>query len=366
MDEERFDILIVGGGPAGSAAAITLARAGARVAVVERSQYEGRRLGETLLPQVQVPLARLGVWERFLEQAPLPAPGLVCIWGSEDPYANDSLFNPFGPGWQIDRAGFDRMLASAATAAGAVLFTGARPQDCRQEEQEWRLVIPQQGEARLLRASFLLLTTGRASFLGELGPCRRLVWDRLVGAVRFLKVRAGEALDPRIWIEACEEGWWYSAALPEGGLVAAYMTDADLLPRAARSREAAWHRALLQAPYTAARVAAGYEAEPLRLGSANSYLRVPARGPNWRAAGDAAAAFDPLSAQGIYQALESGIAAAEALLASRTRSGAEGLGPERAFTTYLRERQHYYRQEGRWPHAPFWLRRQADRPAPLV
>lgn len=52
--------------------------------------------------------------------------------------------------------------------------------------------------------------------------------------------------DPRIWIESARHGWWYSAPLPDGSLVAVYLTDADLV-REQRGVRAAWQNALEQA-----------------------------------------------------------------------------------------------------------------------
>lgn len=98
--------------------------------------------------------------------------------------------------------------------------------------------------------------------------------------------------------------------------------------------------------------------------SANSSTLERVTGANWLAVGDAAMAVDPLSAQGIYRALESGIAAAEAIGAG-TGEKAHAIQRyerrvRRAFDAYLRKRMIYYRRETRWTQSVFWSRRQSS------
>ncbi|MBN9507503.1 MAG: hypothetical protein J0I21_00145, partial [Alphaproteobacteria bacterium] len=86
-----------------------------------------------------------------------------------------------------------------------------------------------------------------------------------------------------------------------------------------------------------------------------------AAGDGWLAVGDAALAFDPLSSQGLLNALYTGLCAAEA--AGRMLAGADRAAEDYAQTigalwaTYERHLAHYYRQERRWPTSPFWARR---------
>ena len=62
MKIDKYDVAIGGGGPAGTVAALTLARAGYAVAVIETSKYEHPRVGETLPPPTRAVLTRLGLW----------------------------------------------------------------------------------------------------------------------------------------------------------------------------------------------------------------------------------------------------------------------------------------------------------------
>ena len=78
-----FDVLVVGGGPAGAVTGMCLARAGAQVAIVEATGYDGDRFGETVPPEINPVLRELGLWEPFQELAPVESPGIVSNWGTE-------------------------------------------------------------------------------------------------------------------------------------------------------------------------------------------------------------------------------------------------------------------------------------------
>src|SRR5207245_3342 len=107
--------------------------------------------------------------------------------------------------------------------------------------------------------------------------------------------------ESRTLVEAVEQGWWYSARLPNSQLVIAYMTDVDLYAEHDRNSAARWRQQLQRAPHTYARAKNhSIQTGPL-IFSANSSRLDLASGRNWLAVGDAAMAFDPLSSQGLCQ-----------------------------------------------------------------
>ena len=95
---------------------------------------------------------------------------------------------------------------------------------------------------------------------------------------------------------------------------------------------------------------------------APTYLLDAVAGDRWLAVGDAAAAYDPISAQGIHKALSDGLQAAEAI-AAVLEGDTQQLDEYRSsvaarFDNYLSVRNYFYGQEQRWPNSPFWRRRQ--------
>jgi flavin-dependent dehydrogenase len=359
---ERLDAVILGGGPAGTAAAIELARSGCSVALVERSCYDQARIGETLPPLARLPLLRLGVWDRFLKDAHTPSHGTVSAWGQEKLYENNFIFNPYGHGWHLDRRQFDAMLAFAAEEAGARVSRGTRVTAAVPNAEGWSLELVANGEQRCVTAKFLVDGTGRASAFARRQGARRVSHDRLVGSVGIFSARCRQSgTDNRTLVEAAEDGWWYSAWLPGSVLVVAFMTDADLVPHSRVRAIEQWWRRLERAPHTRARVDGCAPDTNLRIFAAQTYEMDRVTGDRWLAAGDAAAALDPLSSRGIYNALQSGLRAASAiikrLLGDRTAFEDYALWNERDFEAYLRVRAAYYGQEQRWPSFAFWQRR---------
>jgi flavin-dependent dehydrogenase len=355
---ESFDVIIIGGGPAGAAAAITLAVQGIRTAIIERSDYSTPRVGETLPPAIRSTLISLGVWQRFLEDGHIESFAIRSAWGT--PQLRDSvhIYNPYGSGWHVDRTRFDRMLVTAASNAGALLLIQARIMNLSHDRtSDWQVAILQHRRSRYLHASFLIDATGRTAAIRVGLPRSFNVVDRLIGVVRFF---AGVA-EPYILIEADAYGWWYSAPLPHDRLVVAHMTDADLFAVSDCSPYYYWHRQLAEAPLTSARIGQETPLTKLKIVSAASLIRSPICGTDWLAAGDASVAFDPLSGRGVYNALKGGIFAAKAVT-TRFAGNNEAFTEysewiNSQFSNYLQMRSAFYSKEQRWPHSPFWRRR---------
>jgi flavin-dependent dehydrogenase len=362
------DVLVLGGGPAGAAAALILARGGLTVVLVERNSTAcSYRPGEALPPTAAAILFRLGVWEAFLAAGHRRSPGIVADWGGGPPTEIDFLLSAHGPGWHIDRARFDADLVAAARAAGVEVLNGRRASACDHcADGRWRVQFDGDHGVRstTVSASWVIDATGRSAWFARRHGARSRSLDRLIGMVADAE-SAAEA-DRRLALEACADGWWYSAVLPGDRAVVAWMTDADLVPRSREDRRRCWLERLGRTQLVRARLGGPKRIGRLRVVAARSSRLDRVSGPGWVAVGDAAMALDPLSGRGIVKAIESGQAAAEALLAW---FGGDLEAPSRlaghfasTFDRYRDLRLAYYARERRWPDAAFWGRRHFPSP----
>lgn len=359
---QSFDFVVIGGGPSGAASAITLAHAGYSVAIIERTQYDQVRVGETLPPIAHVPLAELGVWEEFIATRPVPSNGILSCWGSPELHSNDFIFDPYGNGWHINRCQFDSMLAHAAESAGAKIFRGSQVIECSRNATVWQIKFMEADDIRVLCAPTLIDATGHSSSMARRFGARRISYDQLIGVIRFLSPLETVPPDDSMLIEATPNGWWYSAPLPDARLVVTFMTDADLWTACTHNSQDAWLSQLEFAPCTHERVKActSSNTKPLVRAANSSRLDCIVK-KNWLAVGDAAIAFDPLSSQGVFKAIESGMRAAQAIhnnFSGKSEALEEyDLTVCEDFKRYLRKREFYYSQEKRWPQSVFWHRR---------
>ena len=350
------DILVLGGGVAGAATALMLRRHAPELAVlvVERSRYERVRIGETLPPQAQALLRQLGVWKAFLAQGHRPSHGTSAAWGSADPHHNDFIFTQHGHGWHLDRRAFDEWLAKSAQRAGASLWVNARFQSARRDEEGWIVEIERDDSAETVSARFIVDATGRLALLTRQLGIERIVVDQLVGKSRFYDACGGQH---NTLVEAISCGWFYSAGLPNDSLIVALMSDTDL-----QQNGNAWSRSLAEAPLTQARVESAESTSSFHTLAAHTQRLAQPVGDHWLAVGDAACTYDPLSSQGMFKGIHSGIFAAYAI--SDHQSGDVNALPkyarliEQSFAHYLETRTDYYARERRFSAEPFWQRRQ--------
>lgn len=354
---ERFDVAVIGGGPAGTAAALTLrSHAPAlKVVLLEAGGYARTRPGE-ILPALAAPvLDALGVRTAFDAAGFVPARALVSAWSSPAAVERHSLFSAAGHGWHLDRRRFDRLLADAAVDRGVDLRIHRPVRSARPSQDGWRLEAP--GRAPV-EASQLIWATGRSWPLARsLGAAVR-VHDRRIACLRYFSgspaPEAGTTL-----IEARPEGWWYTAGLPEGGRVVACITDPATARRLQLRSRDGWRRALDATLH----IAGALGKEAVETGSvaspAGTVSLDPVCGPGWFAAGDAAFAPGPLSAQGLVRALRGGMFAAYAASDSLRGGGEEsraryGALAARELADYLAALRRHYADVRQHADQAFW------------
>lgn len=364
---DRFDVAVIGAGPAGSAAARWLALRGARVVLIERTSLDMPRVGESLASAVQPLLAMLGLWTDFLALRPLPSFGTCSYWGEDTPQVHSHMMSPWGCGWHVDRLSFDRMLAEGACRAGAVLLLRTTLANCETTPTGWRFTLREPGTERVVRklsARILIDATGRAARCATHMGTDRLPLDQLVAtAVRLDGADVGR--ESYVMVETTADGWWYSAPIPGGKMIAMLMTDVDLCRQMRLNSSRSWEARLDASTFTAERLSRLRRLTAPQLCSAASHrLRRSGQPQVCLAVGDAALAVDPVSGSGVVRALRTARAGAEATGAVLETGSPDALSmyeAERDFecTRYLEERALYYGFERRWAGQPFWERRSA-------
>jgi flavin-dependent dehydrogenase len=367
-----FDVVVVGGGPAGAATAGALARRGRAVALLERTAYEESRVGETLGGEIGSLLGDLGAGDElrgWLDARVVPFRSVQAAWGSDVIEERSSLVHPFGDGVHVDRAAFDAKLCDWAESAGASVRRGMGT--CTVETTtEGVRVVPAHGDP--VTGRVFVDASGRGAPAGHpLATARRgrrwLACDQQIALVARARPRTGGPLGSELLLEAAPDGWWYTAPQPDASLVVAFVTDADLAPAGGRAaRYERFTAALARTKHTSGRTEVG-DVEALRVVRADSGGLLPPRGraPTWWAVGDAAMAIDPLAGNGVARALRSGRDAAAAIdqaldagaLDGDESASREELEAGQRLSDYLDRRAEIYALEQRFPEAPFWMRR---------
>jgi 2-polyprenyl-6-methoxyphenol hydroxylase-like FAD-dependent oxidoreductase len=358
------DVLIAGGGPTGTSLALLLGRRGLRVLLVSGGSRGAWQLGEHLSPLGCRALARIG------HPAPLLAgqvrcSGIDAAWGGPELQHTDYILESNGFGLLLDRRTFDAAaIAGLVKCDNVTLVSGRIVGRPARKRGLWTAQVRAGEAVASLRARVVIDATGRRSAVARALGARRRRADRLVAAVAWFHLGNSAAVEEdegaRLLLEAAADGWWYSAEMPGGRRVVAFLSDADLLGGASLE---SWRRRLRLTEHMRRALPARAQPAGFLVRPAESAILSRMSGPGWAAAGEAALALDPVSGSGLRCAFDDVAEVAGAMAETLGGSGDALRGRDerllRFFRQYLLGRREIYRREMRWPDRPFWQRRHA-------
>jgi len=299
---DRCDLIVIGAGPAGCAAAITAATSGLQVLVVERTAGPRSRPGETLHPGIEKIIESLGILEEFQALSAIRHAGIVTIQNAE------TQFNAYGHdkagawrGYQVNRAGLDRLLIHRALQLG-VRFIRPGRRVIPLFERHTVAGIKMSGRAVLART--VIDASGATRWIARhLGHTAIELSEPLIAAYGYV---AGEG-SPNPIIKFEDRGWTWIAQTEAGRIHWARL------------------RRLAERDFEVPAALAGCQpVAPITGRDVTWTLGRIIAGPGYLIVGDAAGSLDPAASHGVLRALMSGIAAAHAasaVVAGHPRAG---------------------------------------------
>lgn len=318
--DQQCDVLVIGGGPAGSTAAALLAQHGHRVTLVEKDRHPRFHIGESLLP------ANLPLFERLGVADQVRAIGMEK-WGAEfvSPWhAHTQTFEfaeardksmPFA--YQVRRSDLDAILLRNAAARGAEVIEGCRVRDVA-FDPDGALVRARHddGGDSTWRARFLIDASGRDTFLGNRLRFKRrnprhnssAMYAHFAGARRHPDRAAGN-----ISIFWFEHGWFWLIPLADGATSVGAVTWPYYMKARTQPMEAYFLETIALCPPLADRLRDALLITKVEATGNYSYVSDRTHGPGYLLLGDAFAFIDPVFSSGVMLAMISAFAGAEAV-----------------------------------------------------
>jgi flavin-dependent dehydrogenase len=318
------DVLVIGGGPAGSTVSTLLAQHGLRVQLFERERFPRFHIGESLIPQTYWVLKRLNMLDKMKSSHFVKKYSVQFVNQhgrlSEPFYFIDHNPDECSQTWQVLRSEFDHLMLDNAREHGVavhegvrvleVLFEGERAVGARLQDEN--------GNEREVRARVVVDASGQSSLimsrlkLREWDPVLKkgALWTYWEGAVRDTGRDEGATL---VLQTRGKNGWFWYIPLHDDvlsvGVVAAY--DYLFLDRDNKDLETIYFEEVERCPGLRPRLANARRIGPWRAAKEYSYRSRQAAGDGWVMVGDAYGFLDPLYSSGVLLALTSGAMAAD-------------------------------------------------------
>ena len=329
----RCDVLVVGGGPAGSTIAALLAEQGRDVVVIEKARHPRFHIGESLLPANVALFDRLGLRER-VEAIGMQKYGVEFV----SPEHEHRQFIEFGEAWdksmpyawQVRRSELDEILFRNAAAKGARTFEGERVREVAFDGDGATVEVElDDGARRRWRARFVIDASGRDTLLANQLRCKEknkrhnssALYGHFTGAERL----PGK-LEGNITILWFEHGWFWFIPLADGTTSIGAVCWPYYLKSRSKPLPEFFRDTIALCPELEKRLAGAALVDDRVYATGNySYASARSSGERYLMIGDAYAFVDPVFSSGVYLAMQSafdGALVAEAVLEGRPDAAA--------------------------------------------
>lgn len=309
------DVLVVGGGPAGSTISTLLAEEGWNVHVLEKDPYPRFHIGESLLPQSLPMLKRLGVLPD-VEKIGIIKYGAEMVshrYGRSQMFYFAKAFDESQPyAFEVKRSEFDAILLKNAIAKGVMVHEGVKAQRVEFRPGQSSLVHTEDrgGHPRTWEANFIVDASGRDTFLSsQLVGKRRSQQHNSAGIFGHFEGvgRLPGKDEGNITVGWLDHGWCWLIPFKDGTMSVGVVCYPDYI----KSRTVPLDQFLLdtlqQSPPIAKRMQQAKPLSPTYAAANFSYRRQTMSGEGYLMIGDAFAFIDPVFSSGVHLALNSGV-----------------------------------------------------------
>jgi geranylgeranyl reductase family protein len=319
---ETYDVVIIGGGPAGSTAACLLAKAGRRVVVLERERFPRFHIGESLLPYSMPIFDRLGIRE-ILDRTAQPKHGAELITACGTCHVifhfRDGFRLTHHRSYQVERADFDKLLLDNAAQRGAEVREETTVE--RVEFDDGGATVHLIGNDQLpIRARYVIDASGRHTVIGQQKSLKRpyahLQKFAIFAHYENVHRPPGEDGSTLTRMVRARDRWFWVIPLSDTKTSIGMVTDTATFKKWRVSPEEALESSFREQPHFSEILAEARRVTPVYSTGDYSYRNASLCGPRWLLVGDAAGFIDPVFSSGVFMAMASAEQAADAVHAS--------------------------------------------------
>ena len=314
-------MIVIGGGPSGSAAATRLVQRGHRVVLLEKERFPRFHIGESLLPCSMPLIEQLGAMPRLKAANFLPKYAAEFVTADGSLRRRYSFRDGLVPGapsaFEVDRSEFDKLLLDNATEQGVDVRQGAQVIRFDLDSKLGVSVVArlEDGTEATFRAAILVDASGQSSLLaGRLG-LREMDQDLKNFAVFSHFEGAGRATGEEegdISVVLVPGGWWWVIPLRNDRTSVGLVGPSCNL-RGQKPDESYFNAQIASTPFLRERLSGATRVAPVRSVSDYSYVSRRLSGDRFVLVGDAAAFIDPVFSTGVYLGMVGAFRAAEAV-----------------------------------------------------